>query len=69
MKTRVDVLPITKELPANLDKAVKKDEYMEKIKAVGFQDVQVIDETISQVELMANDLTVNKIIENLGGGG
>jgi arsenite methyltransferase len=49
-----------------LSGAIMKDEYMEQIKAAGFQDVQVIDEAIFPVELMANDPTVNKIIENLG---
>jgi len=48
-----------------LSGAVMKDEYLEKIKAAGFQDVQVIDEVIFPVELVANDPTVNKIIENL----
>ena len=49
-----------------LSGAVMKDEYLEKIKAVGFEDVQVIDETIFPVEFMANDPTLNKMIKNLG---
>jgi len=49
-----------------LSGAVMKDEYLEKIKAVGFKDVQVIDETIFPVEFMANDPTLNKMIKNLG---
>lgn len=68
---------LLKELPASikdsieayigcLSGAIMKDEYMEKIKAAGFQNVQVIDEAIFPVELMANDPTVNKMIENLG---
>ena len=67
---------LLKELPASIKEsieayigclsgAVMKDEYLEKIKAAGFQDVQVIDEVIFPVELVANDPTVNKIIENL----
>ena len=70
---------LLKELPASIKESVEayvgclsgaimKDEYMEKIKAAGFQEVQVIAETIFPVELMANDPTVNKIIENLGVG-
>ena len=43
-----------------------KDEYLTKIRAAGFKDVRVIDETIFPVEFMANDPTLNKIIENLG---
>jgi len=43
--------------------AILKNEYLEKIKMAGFEDVQVIDESIFPVELMANDPTVNKMIE------
>jgi SAM-dependent methyltransferase len=46
--------------------AILKDEYLEKIKKAGFEEVEVIDETLFPVELMANDPTVNKIIEKLG---
>jgi len=46
--------------------AILKDEYLEKIKMVGFEDVKIIDETIFPVELMASDPTVNKMIEDLG---
>jgi ubiquinone/menaquinone biosynthesis C-methylase UbiE len=49
-----------------LSGAVMKDEYLEKIRAAGFEDVQVIDETIFPVEFMANDPTLNKMIKNLG---
>jgi ubiquinone/menaquinone biosynthesis C-methylase UbiE len=49
-----------------LSGAIMKDEYLTKIKAAGFQDVRVIDETIFPVELMPNDPTLNKIIEDLG---
>jgi ubiquinone/menaquinone biosynthesis C-methylase UbiE len=51
-----------------LSGAIMKDEYLEKIKAAGFEDVRVIDETIFPVEFMANDHTLNKIIKNLGVG-
>lgn len=49
-----------------LSGAVIKDAYLEKIRAAGFEDVQVIDETIFPVEFMANDPTLNKMIKNLG---
>jgi arsenite methyltransferase len=49
-----------------LSGAVMKDEYLEKIKAAGFEDVRVIDETIFPVEFMANDPTLNKEIKNSG---
>jgi arsenite methyltransferase len=46
--------------------AIMKDEYLQKIKAAGFQDVRVIDETLLPVELIANDPTAKGIIDNLG---
>lgn len=49
-----------------LSGAIMKDEYLEKIKATGFQDVLVMDEIIAPIKLMANDPTVNNIIEHLG---
>jgi SAM-dependent methyltransferase len=69
---------LLKELPASIKESVEayvgclsgaimKDEYLEKIKAAGFQDVRVVDETIFPVELMANDPTAKIITENLGG--
>lgn len=51
-----------------LSGAVMKDAYLEKIRTAGFQDVQVIDETIFPVEFITNDPTVHKMIEDLGGG-
>jgi SAM-dependent methyltransferase len=48
--------------------AIMKDEYLQKIKSAGFQDVRVIDETLFPVEIMANDPTVKGIIDNLGIG-
>lgn len=67
---------LLKELPASIKDsieayigcvsgAIMKDEYLEKIKEAGFQDVRVIDETIFPVELMANDSTV-KMLEIFG---
>jgi len=48
--------------------AMMKDEYLQKIKLAGFQNVRVIDETLFPVELMANDPTVKGIVDNLGIG-
>jgi arsenite methyltransferase len=48
--------------------AMMKDEYLQKIKSVGFQDVRVIDETLYPVELMTNDPTIKGIVDNLGIG-
>ena len=67
---------LLKELPASIKESVEayvgclsgaimKDEYMEKIKAAGFQDVQVIDETAFPIELIANDPTAKGIMDNL----
>ena len=42
-----------------------RDEYIEAIKAPGFQGVSIIDETSFSVECMANDPTAKAIIENL----
>jgi SAM-dependent methyltransferase len=70
---------LLKELPASIKEsieayigclsgAVMKDEYLEKIKTAGFQDVQVIDETAFPIELIANDPTAKGIMDNLGIG-
>jgi SAM-dependent methyltransferase len=46
--------------------AIMKDEYLRKIKAAGFQDVRVIDESLFPIEFMANDPTTKGIIDSLG---
>ena len=46
-----------------LSGAIMKDEYIGAIKGAGFQDVRVIDETSFPIEFMANDPTVQAIIE------
>ena len=48
-----------------LSGAVKKDEYLEDIKAAGFRDVKVVDESSFPVDLMANDPTVEAIVKDL----
>ena len=45
--------------------AVMKTEYIETIKAAGFQDVRIIDETSFPIECMANDPTAKAIVELL----
>ena len=50
-----------------LSGAIMKDEYLAKIRAAGFEDVQEIGETAFPVELMINDPTAKIIIEHLGG--
>jgi len=51
-----------------LSGAVIKDEYLKKIKAAGFRDVHVIDETAFPIELISNDPTAKGIMDNLGIG-
>ena len=67
---------LTKELPdfiknsieayiGCLSGAIMRDEYMEAIKAAGFQEIRVIDETSFPIEFMANDPTAKAVIEDL----
>ena len=42
-----------------------EDEYIGTIKAAGFQEVSIIDETSFPIEGIANDPTAKAIIENL----
>ena len=48
-----------------LSGAIMRDEYIEAIKTVGFQEVRMIDEMSLPIEDIANDPTVKAIIENL----
>jgi len=45
--------------------AIMKDEYIDAIKAAGFNEIRVIDEKPFPIECMANDPTAKAIIENL----
>jgi len=47
-----------------LSGAIMKDEYIGAIKAAGFQEVRIVDETSFPIECMANDPTAKRIIEN-----
>ncbi len=49
-----------------LSGAMMRDEYIAAIKAAGFQEVGIINETSFPIECMANDPTAKTIIENLG---
>jgi arsenite methyltransferase len=44
--------------------AALKDEYLRTIKAAGFQDVRIIDETSFPVEFITNDPTAQELIKN-----
>jgi len=48
-----------------LSGAMMRGEYIKSIKAAGFQEVGIVDETSFPVECMANDPTAKAIIENL----
>lgn len=48
-----------------LSGAIMRDEYLEAIKASGFQEVGIVDETSFPIECMVNDPTAKAIIENL----
>ena len=46
-----------------LSGAVMRDEYLEAIKAAGFQEVRIVDETSFPIDCMANDPTAEAIIK------
>ena len=48
-----------------LSGAIMKDEYIDAIKAAGFEKVRIIDETPFPIECMANDPTAKAIVESL----
>jgi len=48
-----------------LSGAIMRDEYIDTIKAAGFEEVRIIDETSFPIEYMANAPTAKAIIENL----
>lgn len=45
--------------------AILRNEYIDTIKAAGFQDVKIIDETLFPTEFVTNDPTVARIIDEL----
>lgn len=48
-----------------LSGAIMRNEYVGAIKAAGFQEVRIVDETFFPIECMANDPTAKVIIKNL----
>ena len=48
-----------------LSGAIMRKEYIEAIKASGFQEIRIVDETFFPIECMANDPTAKAIIKNL----
>jgi len=46
--------------------ALMKDDYLKTIRAVGFKDVQVVEETVFPIECMANDPTAHAIVKDAG---
>jgi len=48
-----------------LSGAIMRDEYIEAIKAAGFEEVRIVDETSFPIECIANEPTAKAIIENL----
>jgi hypothetical protein len=44
--------------------AALKDEYLRTIKAAGFEDVKIVDETSFPVEFIINDPTAKEVIKN-----
>ncbi|MBI5042819.1 MAG: hypothetical protein HZC10_03105 [Nitrospirae bacterium] len=45
--------------------AILKNEYMETIKAAGFHDIRIINETIFPIEFLNNDPIARAILEGL----
>jgi ubiquinone/menaquinone biosynthesis C-methylase UbiE len=71
----VSDIVLLKELPDVVKKSIEayvgcvsgaalKDEYLRIMKAAGFQDVRIIDETSFPVEFIANDPTAKELIKN-----
>ena len=71
----VSDIVLLKELPDVVKKSIEayvgcvsgaalKDEYLRTIKAAGFQDVRIVDETSFPVEFIANDPTAKELIKN-----
>jgi len=68
---------LTKELPSVVKEsveayvgcvagAIKKEEYLETIRAAGFREIQTVDETPFPIEVIGNDPTAKEIIEKSG---
>jgi arsenite methyltransferase len=71
----VSDIVLLKELPDGLKNSIEayvgcvsgaalKDEYIRTIKAMGFEDVKIVDETSFPMEFIANDPTAKEVIKN-----
>ena len=49
-----------------LSGAIMKDEYIEAVKAVGFKNVSIVDETFFSLDCMANDPTAQALVNDSG---
>jgi hypothetical protein len=41
-----------------------KDDYLRTVRAVGFEDVEVVEETVFPIECLANDPTAQAIVKD-----
>ena len=48
-----------------LSGAIMKDDYLNAIKAAGFREVKIIDETSFPIELMASDSTAKALVQEM----
>jgi hypothetical protein len=48
-----------------LSGAISKNAYLKAIKAAGFQDVKIMDESLFPIDCMANDPTAKVIMDNM----
>jgi SAM-dependent methyltransferase len=46
--------------------ALMRDDYLKTIREVGFEDVEIIEETVFPIECMANDPTAQAIVKDVG---
>ena len=49
--------------------ATRKEKYLDAIRAAGFQEVQVLQETVFPVELAASDPAIMELVKTLGSDG
>ena len=72
----VSDIVVLKELPANIKEsvtayigcisgAIKKADYLQAIRAAGFKDVRIIDESVFPLDSMVNDPAARAIIDNI----
>jgi SAM-dependent methyltransferase len=75
-RVMISDIVLLKELPAAIKKSMAayigclagaslKDAYLDAVKNAGFKEVSIIDETSSPIDFMANDLTVQAVVNDL----